>query len=125
MNTLTKQDKLHAILKVVESQDLTAYELSKQTGLNESGLNRLLKKKIANPHLATIDKLYEYLLGSQSTKNRNIQLRLSQIKTLEDVTNFIIDFESYLAAEVTPFKLWLKTKHQEGAIKMLAVDKNK
>ena len=46
---------------------------------------------------------------------------IRNIETLEDVSNFIVDYEDELK-NIEVFKLWLKTKVQEGVIKVLSSD---
>ena len=69
---ISKEKKIAKVLEAIDQRGLTAYELSKNTGLNESGLNRFIKKEITNPHKATITVLHDYLYG-KSIVNQEVQ----------------------------------------------------
>jgi transcriptional regulator with XRE-family HTH domain len=93
VNELTKEIKIKKILEIVNSKGITAYELSKSTGLNESGLNRIIKGEISNPHTTTIDKLYSYLYSS-NTVSEETKKDIERIKTLENkVSNLQQNFK--------------------------------
>ena len=85
---MDKKNKLDKILEAVDKRSISAYELSKSTGLNESGLNRLLKNEVKNPHLATIDKLYSFLYNTNTVLDNASDSILDEkelIKLVHDV----------------------------------------
>jgi hypothetical protein len=61
MSVLTKEEKLKFILRYVKENDLSAYELGTKTGLNISGLTRLIKGDVKNPNKGTVNILYNYI----------------------------------------------------------------
>jgi transcriptional regulator with XRE-family HTH domain len=90
---LTKKEKIREIIKKVESTGISAYELAKNTNLNESGLNRILKGEIKNPHNSTIDLLYSYLYD-KNTVSTNKDNTEERIKGLENkVSNLQQNFK--------------------------------
>lgn len=88
---LSKDDKIQKIHSRVEELGVSAYELAKETGLNESGLSRFLKKEVKNPHKTTIDVLYNFLYNKNIAKSSNIDIQ-NEIKDItmnaEDLKNF-------------------------------------
>ena len=66
---MDKKDKIELILNEINKRDLTAYELHKNTGLNESGLTRIINGSVKNPQIGTINILYEYLFENNSFSN--------------------------------------------------------
>lgn len=72
MSDLSKSDKIKIILQEVARRKISAYELAKKTGLNESGLGRLLKNEITNPHKSTINTLYNYLISIDKSEESDL-----------------------------------------------------
>ncbi len=72
MSDLSKSDKIKIILQEVARRKISTYQLAKKTGLNESGLGRLLKNEINNPHKSTINTLYNYLISIDKTEQNNL-----------------------------------------------------
>lgn len=59
----SKSDKLKEILRLVEKYKVTNYEISKNTGLTEAGLGKIMSGKTQNPRSETIDIIYNYVVG--------------------------------------------------------------
>ena len=72
MSDLSKPQKIKIILQEVAKRKISTYQLAKKTGLNESGLGRLLKNEISNPHKSTINTLYNYLISIDKTEQNNL-----------------------------------------------------
>jgi predicted transcriptional regulator len=72
MSDLSKPQKIKIILQEVAKRKISTYELAKKTGLNESGLGRLFKNEISNPHKSTIDTLYSYLTSIDKSEQNNL-----------------------------------------------------
>jgi transcriptional regulator with XRE-family HTH domain len=72
MNTLSKEEKLRFILRYVKEKDLSAYELGMKTGLNVSGLTRLVKGDVKNPNKGTVNILYNYITNLPEFDNQDI-----------------------------------------------------
>lgn len=58
---------------------------------------------------------------SKNLSNKEINETIKKLETIEDVSYFIVDYEKELKNDST-FSLWLKTKVQEGVIKVLSSD---
>lgn len=92
MSDLSKSEKIKIILEEVAKRKISAYELAKKTGLNESGLGRLLKNDITNPHKSTINILYDYLISIDKSENSN----LSDSEVSEMVYKFVNNEERFM-----------------------------
>lgn len=72
MYGLTKKEKLNFILEKLSEMEISAYELGKKTGLNISGLERIMNRSVKNPHENTLDSIITFLeskvLGSNIGK---------------------------------------------------------
>lgn len=69
MNNLTKREKLDFILKYININKTTAYEVGNNTDLTIAAVDRIFKGKINNPQNSTINTIYDYL---QKKKLRRI-----------------------------------------------------
>ena len=61
MKNLTKQKKMEIIREIVDNQKITAYAISKGTNITESGIQRVLNGDTKNPHINTVNSIYNYL----------------------------------------------------------------
>lgn len=72
MYELSKKQKLDFILEKITELEISAYEIGKKTGLNTSGIERILNKTVKNPQENTLNKILEFLenkvLGSEIGK---------------------------------------------------------
>ncbi len=58
---MSKSEIVDRIKTSMDSNGITAYEISKNTQLSEVGINRIRKGEIKNPNDSTIEKLSEFL----------------------------------------------------------------
>ena len=65
MSNLDKKEKVLLILEKVKKDGITAYDLSKKLSISESGLNKLFRGEIKNPHNSTVSALYEHLFEKE------------------------------------------------------------
>jgi len=63
---LSKKEKIIKILQTIVEKDISAYKVSKDTGLNESGVKRFLKGDVTNPQTKTVDTIYDYLYSNNT-----------------------------------------------------------
>lgn len=74
MYGLSKKQKLDFILEKTTELEISAYEIGKKTGLNISGIERILNKTVKNPQENTLNKILEFLenkvLGSEIGKSK-------------------------------------------------------
>ena len=68
MSNLDKKEKVLLILEKVKKDGITAYDLSKKLSISESGLNKLFRGEIKNPHNSTVSALYEHLFEKEIVK---------------------------------------------------------
>lgn len=61
MYGLSKKQKLDFILEKTTELEISAYEIGKKTGLNISGIERILNKSVKNPQENTLNKILEFL----------------------------------------------------------------
>jgi hypothetical protein len=92
-------------LKVIKNQDYKAYEIHKQTGLNESGLRRVLNNEIENPQAKTKKGIIQFarsiepdLESQENTDFRDLKIddklnvlfnQMQSFKELENSINII------------------------------------
>lgn len=60
-NQNDKTKILEGIIKKVETFHLTPYEISKNTGLSDTGVRKLLDGKTKNPSIDTLNRISKYL----------------------------------------------------------------
>ena len=63
MKELTKKQKLDFIIKHCNENDVTAYMIGKHTGLNTSGIDKILKGLTENPNNLTVNLIYDFLVN--------------------------------------------------------------
>ena len=74
MSVLTKKEKIQFVLDKLKEYDISAYELGKKTGLNISGVERIINGSVKNPHEKTLDVLVNFL---NTLYNKNNILHVS------------------------------------------------
>ena len=67
-----KKQKLDYILDFVNALDLSAYHLSRNTNLTETGILRILNGTVKNPHESTLNEIISYLdsIGTPVDNNK-------------------------------------------------------
>ncbi len=56
-----KENKLLTIKEIANNYNVTNYEISKNTGVSEGTLSRLMRGMVTNPRKNVIDAIYNYL----------------------------------------------------------------
>ena len=87
MNILTKKEKVNFVLEKVKEHGISAYELGKKTGLNISGLERILSGSVKNPHEKTLDTMIDYLKTLYKNNTYNTQIVHEEIKEYTFIEN--------------------------------------
>lgn len=119
----------------IKNNGLTVKSFELSIGASNGYVNSI-SKGIGKDKLDKIIEVYPnldalWLITGEENKNLNkplpnyesIEKKISQLKTLEDVSDFIIDYDTELD-KIPNHQLWLKTKVQEGVIKVLSKDLN-
>lgn len=126
MNNLTKKEKIDFVIKYVKDYNITAYEIGAKTGLNTSGVSRILNGQTKNPQKNTVNDIYNYILENYSTEkkytvNEPTEIYLTteydkkilsvkeQIKVREEIIDLANGDQSIIQHEKEMIKL-LKTK---------------
>jgi len=68
------EEILDNIVKLVEKHNISAYSISKNTGISEAGIGKILNKKVKRPHKTTLETILNYLSkleGNITTTNAN------------------------------------------------------
>jgi len=65
MDKKEKQKILEAIRNLCKSQNITAYQISQNTGLNTSNVHKIINGEIKNPHTRTVFTIHDYINKSQ------------------------------------------------------------
>jgi len=68
MKDLTIDEKLQLIIDLAKKYDITAYEISNNTELNQSSLQKLLKGDVKNPRITTVDIVLNYIESTVKDK---------------------------------------------------------
>lgn len=61
MSSLSLKEKVNFIVQLCDKHDITAYEIGKNTGLNTSGVQRILNKEVKKPHNKTLNSILEFI----------------------------------------------------------------
>lgn len=126
MSNLTKEEKIDFVIKYVKDYNITAYEIGAKTGLNTSGVSRILNGQTKNPQKNTVNDIYNYILENYSTEkkytvNEPTEIYLTteydkkilsvkeQIKLREEIIDLANGDQSIIQHEKEMIKL-LKTK---------------
>lgn len=78
-----KQNKLNFIYDTVKEHNITSYEIYKNTTLTEAGASKIINRESSNPHLRSINEIYNYLNNKYGENaivvNTTIQERFEQV----------------------------------------------
>jgi len=116
MKKLTKKDKLEFILKKVAEHKFSPEKLAAKTDLTARALRNLLTGEVTNPHLTTVNQLYDFFekygneIGSNSEANESVPTYM-EISADDVIIRKIIN-------RISPYFLELKEK-QEIILKLL------
>lgn len=92
---------LEGIIKKVEIFHLTPYEISKNTGLSDTGVRKLLDRKTKNPSFDTLNRISKYINTVENSpekcNEKTIDLELINQK-LDFVISKLEQFENRMEA---------------------------
>ena len=70
------QEKLSKILNHVKKNGISAYSISKGTGISEAGIGKIVNKISTNPNANTVLSIYDFLFSkSKEPISRNLVLK--------------------------------------------------
>ena len=80
-------------LQIIRQKGVTAYELASATGLNESGLRRILDGEVENPRRTTKEKIILYVEGMSTVQDDTLN-KVCLIKgdlevTIQEIALFV------------------------------------
>jgi transcriptional regulator with XRE-family HTH domain len=55
------EKRLRNILEIINDNEITAYEIAEGTGLNHSGIHRILTGETKHPRSRTIEKIFDFV----------------------------------------------------------------
>jgi len=117
---LTKEEKLEKIFIAIENRGISAYTLAKETKLNESGINRILNKKVKSPQNSTVDLLYGYLYDTNTVVDKNLFDIIEKEKLTEkEGIDIVSDNIEYFRNKYKYFDLIIKDIETKAVTKFL------
>ena len=105
MNELTKEEKIKLIRDLCDSEEITAYEIGQATGLDTTGIHRILKGETENPRNKTLNKILDFLEKRQVGRNYH---KAEEPKENYGVLAAIEDLKEMINAHHTVFSDALK-----------------
>lgn len=110
ISNLNKEEKLKKILYLTDKYNITAYELGKNTNLNTSGIERIIKKDVKNPRDETINILYDYIINKyekeENTINEPKEIYSSKLNAMEEITECLKE-RNKLTKEIVKLQILL------------------
>lgn len=97
---ISKQEKLDVIFRIIKENNISNYEISKNTGISEAGLGSIKNKTTKDPRSTTVDAIYNYLIRRYETKEN--------ISTLVDANQFYKKIEGEIMEENKHLKKLVK-----------------
>ncbi len=119
MSDLDKKEKVLLILEKVKKDGITAYDLSKKLNLSESGLNKLFRGEIKNPHNSTVEALHNYLFNLKTT---NVEHKLEidgNLCKLSSISSAVMNNEKLFMENDKGFKLYIQDLVRKGVEQVL------
>jgi len=96
MSNLTKQEKIDFVIKYVEKYNITAYEIGAKTGLNTSGVSRILNGQTKNPQKNTVNDIYNFILENYSTNKKHTVNEPTEIYLTTEYDKKILSVEEQI-----------------------------
>jgi transcriptional regulator with XRE-family HTH domain len=93
MKDLTKQEKLNYIINHCKKNDITAYEIGKNTGLNVSGIDRIIKGMTENPNNSTINLIYDFLKNPEKFTLNEVNEPKEDYSNIKELQLYVIELQ--------------------------------
>ena len=105
-------------LKYIKENKYSAYEISKETGLNEASLRKLFASENAKPQRKTRNKIIDFCEIKSKTDGKAVLFDLKEIEKMEDLANEVIkNHQKLLQTEI--YGLWFEVESQKRVIEIL------
>lgn len=130
MSSLTNKQKLKTIIEICERHNITAYEIGKNTNLNQSGVQRLLNGEVKKPRTETLDTILSYLKKSDIVVIQEPEAQYQKASKIldglpvEKIVEYIIKNESRFL-DSKSYDLFVKIKLKDAEIKRLTEENEK
>jgi len=89
-NQNDKTQILDGIIKKVEEFHLTPYEISKNTGLSDTGVRKLLGGKTKNPSIDTLNRISKYLDSIENSPEKCNEKTID-LELINNKLDFVIE----------------------------------
>jgi transcriptional regulator with XRE-family HTH domain len=93
MKDLTKEEKLQYIINHCKKYEITAYQIGKHTGLNVSGLNKLIKGMTENPNKSTINLIYDFLTNPERFTEKIVNEPKEDYSNIKELQLYVIELQ--------------------------------
>ena len=105
-------------IKYIKNNKYSAYEISKETGLNEASLRKLLASENAKPQRKTRNLIIDFCEIKSKTDGKAMIFDLEEIKRMQELASDIIKNHHKLL-QVEIYGLWFEVESQKRAIQIL------
>jgi len=105
-------------IKYIKLKGFSAYEIHQDTGLNEAGVRKVLKNKVANPQRKTREIIIEFAAKAIQNDNNDVTLSAEELKNMEDLASDVIkNHKKLLQTEL--YSMWFEVESQKRVIEIL------
>ena len=105
-------------LKYIKEKKYSAYEISKETGLNEASLRKLFASENAKPQRKTRNKIIDFCEIKSKTDGKAMVYSLEEIKKMQDLASDVMKNHTKLL-QIENYSLWFEVESQRRAIQIL------
>lgn len=86
--TDSKEPSLIKLLNLIENHSITAYEISKNTGLSSVGVQKIIDGKTKKPSISTINTILDYINNQYLLDKSNIK---ESVISSDDIQDYIFE----------------------------------
>jgi len=105
-------------LKYIKENKFTAYEISKETGLNEASLRKLFASENAKPQRKTRNIIIDFCENKSKADGKAMVFDSEELIVLKDLASDVIKNHHKLL-QVEIYGLWFEVESQKRAIQIL------
>ena len=105
-------------VKYINNNKYSAYEISKETGLNEASLRKLFASENAKPQRKTRNLIIDFCEIKSKTDGKAMIIDLEEMKKMQDLASDVIKNHNKLL-QIEVYGLWFEVESQRRAIRIL------
>ncbi len=105
-------------VKYINNNNYSAYEISKETGLNEASLRKLFASENAKPQRKTRNLIIDFCEIKSKTDGKAMIIDLGEMKRMQDLASDVIKNHNKLL-QIEVYGLWFEVESQRRAIRIL------